>query len=291
MTRRNNQGFWAPGGATIRFPPRMRLARSERERLWKGLERFVNCEDSESDYQALGRAFPEFWPVDIWHYPYDESHVLGMPPVRLGPSEAVVPLSDEEMALAIRTNSLNWHKTCHRLFLFYRDTLRGTWSGKKETAWLGGGREEFLMGLSNLNDEAREKAEEDSRAFLIFSGIPSGLYEAWQGILSQFPTAVPEGRRQISMLWAYGEFLLVPGNDFQRAFYLLFRQSWRARVCSRCKMFFVARRPKQTFCGTVCSAGSRLASKRKWWRSEGTKRRAGHRETSRKRNRRERKRR
>jgi hypothetical protein len=40
-------------------------------------------------------------------------------------------------------------------------------------------------------------------------------------------------------------------------------------------MFFIARTPKQMFCGTSCSAGSRLASKRKWWKRVGAKNRAG----------------
>src|ERR1700694_5889946 len=41
------------------------VLRDEKDRLRKGLERFANCGDSEKDYQALGCAFPDFWPLRI----------------------------------------------------------------------------------------------------------------------------------------------------------------------------------------------------------------------------------
>ena len=275
MTRPKSQEFWVPSGATIRLPPRMRLARPQRERLWKGLERFVNCGDSERDYRALGRAFPEFWPVEIQHFPLQEC----VPPIPK-PAEPILPLSDAELDREIEDSSrlsetaaLDWHSVCHRLFLFYRDTLKNIWTVNQGTDWFCGGREEFLLGLSDRNNEAREIAKENSYP-IPPSCLPFELFICWREILRRFPTAWPEGRREIKVLWDYGDFYFVPGNDFERAFYLLFRQNWRARACPRCEMLFVARRPKQTFCGTVCSAGSRLASKRKWWRRVGRKRRA-----------------
>jgi len=256
-----------PRGSTFRLPRSMRLARGEGERLWKGLERFVNCEDSESEFQALGRAFPDFWPIEVWHYPSQERarSITGLPDIGLGTATA-----DH----ASETAWLHWHPVCHKLFLFYRDTLRGVWRGEKQTPdWLGGVPEEFLFGLSNLNDEAREAAKAGPISGPANLSIPYDLYKAWQAILGQSPTATEEDALRIGMLWRYGDFHLVPRNDFQKAFYFLFRQSWRARVCPRCKMFFVARKPKQSFCGTACSAGSRLASKRKWWNSAGARRR------------------
>lgn len=296
MTRRDGQEFWAPISATVRLPPRMRLAPSERERLWKGLERFVNCGDSETDYRALGRSFREFWPVEILHFSVHETVVsknLVIPAIAV---PMVSPLSDvaldEQMQEELNEDevvTLDWHPVCRRLFVFYRDTLQDIWTDKERRVWFCGGREEFLLGLSNRNEEAREAAKND--AFPIPpSCLPLELFESWREILRQFPTARPESRREIRVLWSYGDFSLVPGNDLERAFYLLFRQSWRARVCPRCKKFFVARRPKQTFCDTVCSAGSRLASKRKWWRRVGSKRRARQKEHGVSRKRKERKR-
>lgn len=279
MGEQKTQPWWVPSGATFQLPPRMRLAPAERETLWKGLERFANCGDSLANYKGFGRAFPDFWPVKVWHYP---NQTPSTPPPILGSISIDEPeLSEEESSRKIahesQTESLAWDPACHKLFLLYRDTLKQVWSGK-QTIKAGGvpwrtdtSACEFLLGLTDYNVEARKSAPGGLHLSLVW---PVALGFAWERILSQFPTAVDEGRVRIGMLWKQGDFSLVPNNDFQRAFYLLFRQSWRARVCPRCKIFFVARKPKQVFCGTVCSAGSRLASKRKWWKRVGSKQRA-----------------
>lgn len=296
MSEEKAQAFWAPGGATLRLPPRMRLARSEQERLWKGLERFVNCRDDVADYEALGRAFPDFWPVEIWHYPNQESHEphhfqsLGV--IRSVAKGELSEAELKEMEWRGQTENLNWDPVCRNLFFFYRDTLREVWHGERQTArsehpnvgflsdllhvsplgWCGGFAREFLLGIRDYNEEARERTKNGGFDFDLIR--PFALDDAWREISNHFPTVAARGRVEISMLWGMGDFSLVPHNDFQRAFYLLFRQNWRARVCPRCKMFFVARKPKQIFCGTGCSAGNRLASKRKWWNRVGAKRRA-----------------
>jgi hypothetical protein len=257
MTSQSSQGVWAPSGATVRIPRLMCLAPSESERLWKGLERFVNCDDSLSQFQALGRAFSSFWPVKILLW---------------------TPDTDEATSKQVA-----WHPACHRLFLLYRDALRALWC-RKPTGLPFDWEPHFLLGVDrsivHAYIAAREPADSDS---------PLGLVPSWQDILQKFPTAVPDVHGSLEMLWGYGDFLLLTQNDFSRAFYLLFRQSWRARVCPRCKMFFIARKPKQTFCGTSCSAGSRLASNRKWWNAVGSKRRTNQRRKSLNRNHRERK--
>src|SRR5450432_991459 len=42
--------------------------------------------------------------------------------------------------------------------------------------------------------------------------------------------------------WDEGVFRYQGGCDFQRALYLLFRESWRARLCEKCDAKFIARR-------------------------------------------------
>jgi hypothetical protein len=316
MGEEKEQTFWVPSGATLRLPPRMRLASTERERLWKGLERFVNCGDDLADYQALGRGFSDFWPVEIWHYPNEESHapksLLGLVDRALSIGRAVEKgeLSEGEGQAEIKRmqwenehGGLAWHPVCHKLFLFYRDTLREIWLGKRPTTrraddlgsladlaypsplgWMRGRAHEFLLGLTDYNEQARRMEGPD-----VTFDRPYALDLAWLEILGHFSAAVVEGRVEISMLWEIGDFRLVPNNDFQRAFYLLFRQNWRARVCPRCNGFFVARKQRQIFCGTGCSAGNRLATKRKWWNRVGAERRARERQRPSKRARRERK--
>lgn len=248
-----NQAFWEPGGSTLRLPPALRLANVDKERLWKGLERFVNCGDSIRDFHDLGRAFPGFWPVGIQYKP-DSNEVFGRP--------------------------LAWHTACHGLFRCYRDALRDVWKGITGPWHVPAN---FLLGLTDLNKVAFKPRKSDKYR-LVFDSLLCNLRPAWREIHREFATAAPTGNVSVGMLWERGEFYLdlsdAGGNEFVKAFYLLFRQSWRARVCPRCKVFFVALGPKQTFCGTSCSAGSRNASKLKWWRSVGEQRRARHREKS-----------
>jgi hypothetical protein len=308
MGEAKEQSFWAPSGATVRLPPRMRLARAEQERLWKGLERFVNCGDDPAEYQALGRAFLDFWPSRVWHYPNQTTPAPVLVRVFSVLAAEPEPELDEEQLLQKmkhegHTEELAWHLACHKLFLFYRDSLRQVWCGEPLGSqgntenptpadlsqpgqlWVIGYVIEFLLGLMDYNEEARQEIK-NGQPPPLFSW-PYELFYAWQGIIRAFPTAAVEGRVQVSVLWEMGDFSLVPHNDFQRAFYLLFRQSWRARVCPRCKMFFVARKPKQIFCGTGCSAGSRLASKRRWWKRVGAKKRTGRIHRNRKRTKRD----
>lgn len=256
MTPQSSQGFWAPGGATVRVPLLMRLAPADRERLWKGLERFVNCDDSVGQFEALGRAFVSFWPIRASYFIDGNSMT---PATRnIGVFEAV--------------QRLDWDPACHSLFLFYRDTLRTLWRGGREpTRYSFQWEPKFLLGIDESNKRALQEARNHNSP--IDAALYSELVQSWEEILQKFPTARIAEDNHFEMIWGYGDFFFLPWNDFGRAFYLLFRQSWRARICLRCKMFFVARRPKQKFCGTVCSAGSRLASKRKWWHSVGTKNR------------------
>jgi hypothetical protein len=221
----------------------MRLARGERERLWKGLERFVNCGNGLNDFVALGRAFGTFWPIDVRYHP------LRKP--------------------------LTWNPVCHKLFLFYREVLRRIWCGLDRGDDFPSNPSNFLLGLEEDHKQAIEAAKPDANQVRnqILAPASSKLISGWTDVLKAFPSANAQGVNRVQARWPDGEFLIFPQNDFHRAFYLLFRQSWRARKCSRCSMFFIARKPKQRFCGTACSAGSRLASKRRWWNRVGTKKR------------------
>jgi hypothetical protein len=73
--------------------------------------------------------------------------------------------------------------------------------------------------------------------------------------------------------WCDGAFCYIGACDFQRALYLLFRESWRARVCERrkCKRKFIARRAAQKYCSTDCSDHVQQQLKLKWWAEHGEK--------------------
>ena len=238
------QQKWKPSKSTVLLPDEMYLA-DERERLWDGLERIANCGDDLIQFRQLDLGFPTFSPIEVYRCSC-------------------------------------WDPACHRLFLFYRDTLRALWrSGEGIRARkvrhsvdhsrvirgaLLTGACEYLIGSSDLNEQAFKEARNGSKHNRM---VPSELVQAAKTILNEFPSARLGGSNTMGMLWKHGSFVPVLLNDFQKAFYLLFLQSWRARICERCRRFFIARKPGRRFCGTDCSGGSRLASKRKWWHVKG----------------------
>jgi hypothetical protein len=69
--------------------------------------------------------------------------------------------------------------------------------------------------------------------------------------------------------WDEGIFRYRPACDFQRALYLLFLESWRAMVCEKCGLKFIARRAAQKYCSTDCSEGVQRELKQKWWAAHG----------------------
>ena len=69
--------------------------------------------------------------------------------------------------------------------------------------------------------------------------------------------------------WDGGVFRYRGACDFQRALYLLFLESWKARVCEKCSTKFIARRVAQKYCSTECSQDIQRELKQKWWAEHG----------------------
>ena len=72
-----------------------------------------------------------------------------------------------------------------------------------------------------------------------------------------------------SLDWREGTIRYEGGCDFQRALYLLFRESWRARICAGCGSAFVAKRPRQKYHSTDCSEAATRQSKLASWNKHG----------------------
>jgi hypothetical protein len=69
--------------------------------------------------------------------------------------------------------------------------------------------------------------------------------------------------------WEEGVFRYRGACDFQRALYLLFLETWKARVCEKCGTKFIARRVAQKYCSTECSGSMQRELKQKWWAEHG----------------------
>ena len=125
------------------------------------------------------------------------------------------------------------------------------------------------------------------------AGYPDWLNQVWRGgetdpyleiMLGVVPTPrtdelCPEDVHQASIRsitaidfaldWTTGRIRYRGACDFQRALYLLYRESWRARVCERCDACFIAKREGQRYCSTDCSEATQREVKRKWWADHG----------------------
>src|ERR1700680_3133361 len=126
-----SQVFSIPAEATIRRRGSNRLAPAERERLWKGLERFINCGDSVYDFQALSRAFPSLWPTVVENADPDltKRGAIWNHDAQEWVSEGAEPPAGARLEQVVEYPVLDWNPACHKLFLFYRDILRTVWSG------------------------------------------------------------------------------------------------------------------------------------------------------------------
>jgi hypothetical protein len=215
-----------------------------KEWFFKGLERFANTTDAPESYQALARAFPSFWPL---------------------------PLEDG------KGNDLSWRADAHRLFLFYRDSLRGLWIRNPLTV-NDGFQIPLLFGL--LSDATMRE---------ILSGqvlLTRPLQFALSPLMKLRPRVRlfnldPHLRLPDSSPLAYfwpdwtgGRVEYVSRLDFQRSVWLLFCESWRAKLCPKCSRYFLAEKPAQLYCSVSCSSAVHRASSLKWWKQKGSQKRA-----------------
>lgn len=186
----------------------------DKRRLWKGLERFVNCGDSQEELKALFKAFP-----DICVFPV-------------------------------------YLEAARELFLYYREALRHVW-GRSAMKSTGRDDADFLLGLPDSGGHHPSSFLKAEHTFRVVCP----------------PFAYFHRAAHLKTNWESGNFIYTTTNNFQRAFYLLFRESWRARVCTICNTYFIAEKPRQKFCSPSCSNRSRLQSNLVWYHREGAERR------------------
>jgi hypothetical protein len=236
--------------ATIRVFEPNELARSEKERLLGALEAFANLGDSLEEFLAFGKQHPTFFPVPI----KDNSQIswtpLPAPSFESGIISSIDPASDGKK---LWTKAVAWEPVCHKLVLFCRDCLRYAWHppypGPHDITT--GEEFEILLGLETGHKYADRE-------------------EALQAILAAHDFADVQSS-PIMADWKSGGFIYIPGNDFQRAVYILFREGWRVKACVRCSRRFIADKPVQRYCSTECSGETKRERNLDWWNKHGKK--------------------
>jgi len=162
----------------------------------------------------------------------------------------------------LQGNSLAWHADCHDLFVVFREALRYVWIPLPDE--LKSGTLAFLFGIGGVFHALTAGQP-------IFPAIPLGVNEAWDKIKRNHSISSEITVHVVDPMWMAGNLVYLPSNDFQRALYQLFQESWRAKVCIKCATFFVANKPAQLYCGTACSGGAKRERTLKWWREKGAK--------------------
>ena len=157
----------------------------------------------------------------------------------------------------------DWMSEAHKLFLAYRECLRRVW--RRDEQALHNKEVGFLLGM------------EQHRYFDRGGTIPEFLRAAW----GDLPNAQCRVHTRVSPDWTRGEFVFTPMNDFQRAAYCLFGESWRARTCERCAKCFLADKPAQRFCGSKCFGEAKRKRDLAYWRNHGAERRKSRKTASR----------
>ncbi len=208
------------------------------EVLFEGLAAIANLKDDASSYHKLQLKYTYMWPMCV---------------------------NDEG-----GQEKLRWTPEGFALLRHYRDLLRKVWIWPCDPDDLNEltekrGSLEILFGVAEFLRDLREKPS-------IFPDSPRGRYERlWQEIRRQVPGATLASTTKVYPSWPSGQFVYSPQNQFQEGLYLLFRESWRARICIQCRSHFIADKHQRLYCKPECAGTAKKLHDLSWWhRAHGT---------------------
>lgn len=207
------------------------MDRKEKERMFQGLQNFVNLEDKPQSILDFFQSWPGFRPVDFRN------------------DNAV---------------EVSWGAEFHALALVFRDRLRDLWtSGSNESLAVLLGTHPSLRKILTDRSSPPFLAQILSRSGHTLLEVL--LAEAMRTVQPTYFAHLPE----VQPDWRTGGFLYSPITDFQRAVSMLHHESWRAKVCVNCGRYFVADKSAQTYCSTKCTKDVKRARALEWWKAHG----------------------
>ena len=235
---------------------------------------FANLRDTPEQYRQFANQWPTFFPIRVLDMSRQGKTAWDAPCV-------LVPVIDNPPS-EIWVKDISWDPACFGLALTYRDCLRDLWAAPSKDE-----KEESLQVLLGIDSEMQEsmnkstEGEQVTDVLNMYGVTDDGrnnlgwrdLSLSWLLVLKAYPKAQPWGFPSVWPLWGTGDFAFEPDNDFQRAVYLLFRESWRAKICARCNGYFIAQKPPQLYCSSRCYGEAKRKRDLSWWRREGSKKR------------------
>jgi hypothetical protein len=225
---------------TIRIRGSYRRADDDLEHLLYKLQEFVNLTTETAAFQKFFEDYPEFQPV-----PFYDSESVGV--------------HDEEPKPKLR----GWRPEFHALFREFRDILRDVWS-RGDNSKLA-----VLLGTDAQAWEILHRRNPPSTLDKILEGHQTLLERA----MTEIPTRYFTVGAAVYPDWKAGEFRYDADSDFRRAVYVLFRNSWRAKLCPHCDKYFIADKTAQRYCSSKCYAAIKRDYDLVYWRLTGRNRR------------------
>lgn len=224
---------------TVRVFPGYYLGSGEEPRpsgvLFEGLTAIANVKDDAHSYQKLALKYAYMWPMRI---------------------------EDDQ-----GKEKMRWAPEGVGLLRLYRDLLRKVWTWPCDPDDVRERNEkraslEILFGTAEFLKHVSENR-------FIFPDSPQGRYERlWQDIRRVVPGATPASMTHVYPSWPSGEFVYMAQNQFQMGLYLLFRESWRARICTQCRSHFIADKPQRLYCSSKCAGAAKRFHDLAWWHHE-----------------------
>jgi hypothetical protein len=207
-----------------------RALRKDRPKLFRALEEFAMIEGDADSWKHFRRRRPDFFPEDEYN------KVTGLMP-ELRKSEELASI----LTIAFPDSDKCPDDDSSPSIRSYSYWLNQVWRGGETDPYL-----EIMLGV-RPTPMAKDLCPED-------------VHQASIRSIKAYDFALD---------WTTGRIRYRGMCDFQRALYLLFRESWRARVCERCDACFIAKREAQKYCSTDCSEEIQREVKRKWWAERG----------------------
>ena len=144
-----------------------------------------------------------------------------------------------------------------------RDRVRAVWARSDPE----GRSLAILLGFASEGDDGvtsrRSVAGGSHRSLRPSSEIPS-----WEKAVG----TLPEGQPVLNGVT--GEIAWMFSCQLQQCVYNLMQERWRAKVCTSCGQFFLASKPAQAACSSVCSHELTKKAKLEYWNTIGIKSRA-----------------
>jgi hypothetical protein len=150
-------------------------------------------------------------------------------------------------------------------FKEYRDKLRDLWSGSLREEQRRLSVVAYLLGLIDAEEVKSLWFSGPEAVFELMLRRPNEPSSASTAVFSQCA---------ILPLWGSVEVRFLPRGDLEKALWVLFRESWRAKICGQCRSYFIADKPAQTYCSPACNGAAKKGQRLAWWNKAGKMKRA-----------------